>query len=94
MVVFAFLVPMDDWVEVGISTAGDAGKPYLQKHRLRSGRQTITVAMPATDDVEGSSASTPKSREAGIPIRAGVDPQQLLIDLNPDDNATTVRAKR
>jgi hypothetical protein len=36
-------VPMDDWVEVEVSGAGE---PYLQKHRIRSGRQTVTIMMP------------------------------------------------
>jgi ABC-2 type transport system permease protein len=36
-------VPMDDWVEVGVF---DAGEPYLQKLRIRSGKQTITVVVP------------------------------------------------
>jgi hypothetical protein len=36
-------VPMDDWVEMGVF--GD-GEPYLQKHRIRSGKQTITVTAP------------------------------------------------
>jgi ABC-2 type transport system permease protein len=36
-------VPMDDWIEIGIY--GD-GAPYLQRHRVRSGKQTITVTVP------------------------------------------------
>jgi len=36
-------VPMDDWIEVG---AFDEGEPYLQKHRIGSGKQTITVTVP------------------------------------------------
>ena len=36
-------VPMDDWMEVGVF---DEGEPYLQKHRIRSGKQTITVTVP------------------------------------------------
>jgi aminopeptidase N len=36
-------VPMDDWVEVGVFGEGE---PYLQKHRIRSGKQTITVTVP------------------------------------------------
>jgi hypothetical protein len=44
-------VPMNDWVEVGVfAPAGKgqkSGKPlYLQKRRLRSGPQTITVMVP------------------------------------------------
>jgi Beta-lactamase len=36
-------VPMDDWLEVGVF---DEGEPYLQKHRIHSGTQTITVTGP------------------------------------------------
>jgi hypothetical protein len=36
-------VPMDDWVEVGVF---DADKPYLQKLRIHSGKQTVTVTVP------------------------------------------------
>lgn len=44
-------VPMNDWVEVGAfapAEKGDKlGKPlYVQKHRIRSGKQTITVTVP------------------------------------------------
>ena len=44
-------VPMDDLVEVGVFAAAeadeDSGKPlYLQKHRVHSGKQTITVTVP------------------------------------------------
>jgi hypothetical protein len=44
-------VPMDDWVEVGVFAPAEKGQPsdqplYLQKHRLRSGPQTITVPVP------------------------------------------------
>ena len=39
-------LPMDDWVEIGVF-AGD--EPiYLQKHRIRSGKQTITVTVPCS----------------------------------------------
>ena len=39
---------MDDWIEIGIFAEGDEpDKPfYARKHRIRSGRQTITVTMP------------------------------------------------
>src|SRR6185295_4129373 len=36
-------VPMDDWLEVGVF---DAGQLYLQMHRIRSGKKTITVTVP------------------------------------------------
>jgi len=42
---------MDDWVEVGVFALAEEGDepgkpPYLQKHRIRSGKQSITVTMP------------------------------------------------
>lgn len=44
-------VPMDDLVEIGVFAAPrageDLGRPlYLRKHRVRSGRQSITVTVP------------------------------------------------
>ncbi len=44
-------VPMNDWVEVGIFAPAeegeDSGEPlYVQKHRIRSGAQRITVPVP------------------------------------------------
>jgi hypothetical protein len=35
-------VPMDDWIEVGVF---GEGKPYVEKRRIRSGKQTITVVV-------------------------------------------------
>lgn len=43
-------VPMDDLVELGVyevrAGAGPAEPMYLERHRLRSGRQTISVTVP------------------------------------------------
>ena len=44
-------VPMDDWVEVGAFAPAEEGeelgKPlYVQKHRIHSAEQTITVTVP------------------------------------------------
>ena len=44
-------LPMGEWVEVGVFAAAGPtealGRPlYVQKHRIRSGRQTITVTVP------------------------------------------------
>jgi len=41
---------MDDWVEIGLFADGERGdelgRPlYRQKHRIRSGEQTITVTV-------------------------------------------------
>ena len=44
-------VPMDDWVQIGIFAPREKGKEwgkplFLQKHRIRSGEQTVTVEVP------------------------------------------------
>ncbi len=44
-------LPMDDWVEVGVFAPAETGEAsdtplYLQKHRILSARQTITVTVP------------------------------------------------
>jgi hypothetical protein len=70
-------VPMNDWVEIGIfGTTGKDGQLnssiYLQKHRIRTGKQVITVPV-----------SQP-------PVRAGIDPNYLLIDLKPEDNIRSI----
>jgi ABC-2 type transport system permease protein len=41
-------VPMNDLVEIGVFAAGDSSTAplYLQRHRIRSGKQTITVTVP------------------------------------------------
>ena len=62
--------PMDDWVEVGVFGEGE---PYMEKHRIRSGQQTITVTVPRK------------------PTRAGIDPENLLIDLDTENNIKDVK---
>ena len=62
--------PMDDWVEVGVFGEGE---PYMEKHRIRSGQQTITVTAPRK------------------PTRAGIDPENLLIDLDTENNIKGVK---
>jgi aminopeptidase N len=44
-------LPMQDWIEIGVYAPLEAGKPtakvlYLQKHRIRSGKQTILLRVP------------------------------------------------
>ncbi len=52
-------VPMDDWVEVGVFAApaeggGELSAPLaVEKHRIRSGSQTITVTVPSEPDLAG-----------------------------------------
>jgi hypothetical protein len=62
--------PMDDWVQVGVFGEGE---PYMEMHRIRSGRQTITVTAPRK------------------PTGAGIDPDNLLIDLDTENNIKDVR---
>jgi aminopeptidase N len=43
--------PMDEWVQIGVFGPGEAGDElstllYIQMHRIRSGRQTITLTVP------------------------------------------------
>ncbi|WP_439882783.1 ABC transporter permease/M1 family aminopeptidase [Pontibacter sp. MBLB2868] len=67
------VVPMKDWIEIGVFAPAKEGeklgKPlYLQKHRIGSGKQKITVRVPRK------------------PSRVGVEPNNLLIDWEMDDN--------
>ena len=44
-------VPMNDWIEIGVFAAPEKGKGsdkvlYRQKHRIRTGPQTITLTVP------------------------------------------------
>jgi ABC-2 type transport system permease protein len=77
-------VPMDDPVDIGVFAAraqSDSNQMiYLQKHRIRSGAQTITVTVPAPTD-------------GGELTRAGIDPKLLLNDWDTEDNVKAVRAQ-
>jgi hypothetical protein len=71
-------VPMNEWIEIGVFAAPGKGEGidkvlYLQQHRIRTGKQTITLTVP------------------GKPTRAGIDPNNLLIDLKVYDNERPVR---
>ena len=71
------VLPMDDWVQVGIFAPRQPGerlgKPmYVRTHRIRSGRQTIVLEVPQK------------------PEAAGIDPYNKLIDRRPKDNAIPV----
>ncbi len=44
-------VPIDDWVQIGVFAPAEEGEEsgeplYIQKHRIRSAEQTITVTVP------------------------------------------------
>jgi hypothetical protein len=75
------VVPMDEWVEIGVfgpaqKGHGELSTPlYLQKHRIRSTEQTITVTV------------------AGKPVLAGIDPHHLLDweENGDDDNIEGVK---
>jgi hypothetical protein len=69
-------MPMNEWVEIGIFAAAEAGevlgKPlYVEKHRIASGRQMVTVTVSER------------------PARAGIDPYNLL-DWEEGDNIEPV----
>jgi aminopeptidase N len=86
--------PMDDVVEVGVFApgAGDSlGAPlYVQRHRIRSGNQTIRITLPRPANSERSGAASPKPREVGAPARAGIDPFRKLIEREREDNVIDV----
>lgn len=77
-------VPMQDWVEIGVFGAAEAGTDelsqplYVQQHRVRSGTQTITVTVPRR------------------PVLAGIDPYHLLDweERADDDNIEPVAIQR
>ena len=46
-------IPMDDRVEIGVFGAAPGDPLYLRRHRIRSGRQSITVAVPQAPDRAG-----------------------------------------
>jgi ABC-type transport system involved in multi-copper enzyme maturation permease subunit len=74
------VVPMNDWIEVGVFAPAGAdekiGKPlYLEKHRILSGRQTITVTVPSE------------------PANAGIDPNYLLNDVTVNDNIRKIKVE-
>jgi hypothetical protein len=68
---------MNDLIEIGVFEAKTPGqqKPkslYLQKHRIKTGTQTIKILV---------------GKE---PKRAGIDPHNLLIDVNTNDNTIDI----
>jgi ABC-2 type transport system permease protein len=71
-------IPMNDWIEIGVFAEPEKGKEldkiiYLQRHRICTGKQTITLTVPSK------------------PTRAGIDPNNLLIDLKVHDNSRNIR---
>ncbi|MBB4637837.1 ABC transporter permease/M1 family aminopeptidase [Longimicrobium terrae] len=75
------VVPMDEWIPVGVFAPTSAGADfgdtlYLRSHRIRSGEQTVTVTVPSR------------------PADAGIDPYLLLIDLERFDNVEEVSVEK
>jgi hypothetical protein len=76
-------VPMDERIAVGVFAMpgkgrGEVARPLpLERHRVRSGRQTITVTLPPGSD---------------RPVLAGIDPHHLLDweEKEDDDNLEEV----
>jgi ABC-2 type transport system permease protein len=68
-------VTMDEWLELGVFTEGNKSfqPTYLRKHRIRSGRQTISFTI------------------SQLPLRVGIDPNHLMIDLDLNDNFREVK---
>jgi hypothetical protein len=74
---------MNDYVDIGLFAAESKDKNgrtltnpvYLNKHRIREGRHSITI------------------RVKGLPVKAGIDPYNKLIDRIPDDNTVSVGQK-
>jgi len=72
------VLPMNEWVEIGIFAPGGkdgalSAPLHLQKHRIRSGAQTITVTVPKK------------------PVLAGIDPRHLLDVEEGEDEDQLVR---
>jgi hypothetical protein len=44
--------PMDDFVQIGVFAPDQGGRPaaplYLQRHRIRSGKQTLRLTVPSS----------------------------------------------
>ena len=66
-------VPMDEWVEVGVFGAGEGealGEPlYLERHRIRSGEQTIRIMVsrePARAGVDPYRKLIDRQREDNV----------------------------
>ena len=72
-------VPLDDWIDVGVF--GGAGHERRRKHEQGSTWRNTTSPGPSvavTVVVDGP------------PVRAGIDPYNMLIDRTPGDNVRAV----
>ena len=65
-------VSVNDWIDIGVLD-GNNQPLYLQKHKLKTGRNEFTIVVEQE------------------PIKAGIDPYNILIDRNPEDNVKPVK---
>ncbi|MDB4912744.1 MAG: rane protein [Gemmatimonadetes bacterium] len=72
-------VPMDDWVEVGVFASAEKGGKSGKPLHVQ--KQRIR-----------SGKQTIMVMVSGMPARAGLDPNHLLVDLKIDDNEKQVKA--
>ncbi|WP_242918027.1 ABC transporter permease/M1 family aminopeptidase [Pontibacter liquoris] len=75
------MLPLNDWIEVGVFGTAKAGKEQgemlsLKKYLFHSAKQKITLLVP------------------GRPSQAGIDPRYLLIDWDIKDNIADVKMLR
>lgn len=47
-------IPMDEWIDVGVFSSSNARETlYLQKHRIKSGKQFVTLTVPSKPERAG-----------------------------------------
>ena len=73
-------VPMDDWVEIGVFAPAEEGKD--------SGEPLYVQMHRIRPGEQTITVTVPRK-----PARAGIDPDNLLIDLETDDNIRSVKVK-
>jgi ABC-2 type transport system permease protein len=104
-------VPMNEWIEIGVfaprKEGEDRGKPlYLQKHRIRTGRQTIPVTVheepfgggidpnflliDARPDDNLMKAKVEKWLECGRPAAAALRKRRAYCDQNGLSNRSRI----
>jgi ABC-2 type transport system permease protein len=69
------VVPLNDWIDVGVYGQDENGKPkliYLKKHKFIREKNTLTIMVNST------------------PIKVGIDPLHKLIDRHSADNIIAV----
>jgi ABC-2 type transport system permease protein len=74
-------VPMKDWIEIGVyapTATGRKSEKALYLQKLRIGTGKQTIILTVPEQ----------------PGRVGIDPNHLMIDLNPGDNTKKVKMER